>query len=53
VLVWVLVALTIRYLPGKSGYSPADGFKMGAGPPAPIELPGIVLAAFASRPACS
>ncbi|MGH3153217.1 MAG: chloride channel protein [Streptosporangiaceae bacterium] len=48
VLAGVLVALTIRYLPGKGGHSPADGFKAGAGPPSPIELPGIVFAAFAT-----
>ena len=48
VLAGVLVALTIRYLPGKGGHSPADGFKVGAGPPSPIELPGIVLAALAT-----
>jgi H+/Cl- antiporter ClcA len=47
-LAGVLVALTIRYLPGTGGHSPADGFKMGEGPPKPIELPGIVLAAFAT-----
>ena len=47
-LAGVLVALTIRYLPGKGGHSPADGFKVGGGPAAPIELPGIVLAAFAT-----
>src|SRR3984957_17038747 len=44
----VLVALTIKYLPGTGGHSPADGFKMGGGPASPIELPGIVLAAFAT-----
>jgi chloride channel protein, CIC family len=48
VLAGLLVALTIRYLPGKGGHSPADGFKVGAGPPAPVELPGIALAAFAT-----
>jgi H+/Cl- antiporter ClcA len=48
VLAGLLVALTIRYLPGKGGHSPADGFKVGEGPPAPAELPGIVLAAFAT-----
>jgi H+/Cl- antiporter ClcA len=48
VLAGVLVALTIRYLPGKGGHSPADGFKVGGGPPVPAELPGIVLAAFAT-----
>ena len=47
-LAGVLVALTIRDLPGKGGHSPADGFKAGEGPPSPIELPGIVLAAFAT-----
>jgi H+/Cl- antiporter ClcA len=46
VLAGVLVALTIRYLPGTGGHSPADGFKMGAGPATPIELPGIILAAL-------
>ena len=48
VLAGLLVALTIRYLPGKGGHSPADGFKAGEGPPAPAELPGIVLAALAT-----
>ena len=47
-LAGLLVAATIRYLPGKGGHSPADGFKVGAGPPAPVELPGIVLAALAT-----
>ena len=46
VLAGVLVALTIRYLPGTGGHSPADGFKMGEGPASAIELPGIVLAAL-------
>jgi H+/Cl- antiporter ClcA len=43
----VLVALTIRYLPGNGGHSPADGFKVG-GAPTPSELPGVVLAALAT-----
>ncbi len=47
-LAGVLVALTIRYLPGKGGHSPADGFKAGEGPPSLRELPGIVLAALAT-----
>jgi H+/Cl- antiporter ClcA len=47
-LAGLLVALAIRYLPGNGGHSPADGFKMGEGPPQPIELPGIILAAFAT-----
>lgn len=47
-LAGVLVALVIRYLPGTGGHSPADGFKAGAGPPSPAELPGVVLAALAT-----
>ncbi len=47
-LAGVLVGLTIRYLPGKGGHSPADGFKTGEGPPSLPELPGIVLAALAT-----
>ena len=43
----LVVGATIRYLPGRGGHSPADGFEAGA-PPAPIELPGILLAALAS-----
>lgn len=43
----LLVGSIIRYLPGRGGHSPADGFHAGA-PPAPIELPGILLAALAS-----
>ena len=44
----LLVGLTIRYLPGKGGHSPADGFKAGGGAPTPIELPGIIFAALAT-----
>jgi H+/Cl- antiporter ClcA len=47
-LAGVLVGLTLRYLPGKGGHSPADGFKMGEGPPSLTDLPGIVLAALAT-----
>ena len=46
-LAGVLVGLTIRYLPGRGGHSPADGFEAG-GVPSPIELPGIALAALAT-----
>jgi H+/Cl- antiporter ClcA len=48
VLAGVLVSLAIRYLPGNGGHSPADGFKAGEGPPRPVELPGVILAAFAT-----
>jgi H+/Cl- antiporter ClcA len=47
-LAGLLVALTIRYLPGTGGHSPADGFKAAGGPPEPAELPGIILAALAT-----
>jgi H+/Cl- antiporter ClcA len=40
----LLVGLTIRYLPGRGGHVPAEGFK--AGTPQPRELPGIILAAL-------
>jgi H+/Cl- antiporter ClcA len=43
----VLVSMTIKYLPGRGGHSPADGFKAG-GSPNPIDLPGVFLAALAT-----
>src|SRR5215472_15375612 len=43
----VLTALAIRYLPGDGGVSPAGGFGVHA-PPAPIQLPGVILAALAT-----
>ena len=39
--------LAIRYLPGTGGHEPSEGFKSG-GPVPPIELFGIVAAAFAT-----
>jgi H+/Cl- antiporter ClcA len=42
----LLTALTIRYLPGNGGHSPAFGFHAGGGPPIDRELPGIALAAL-------
>lgn len=47
VIAGLLVAPVIRYLPGRGGHSPADGFKP-HGPPTPAELPGILLAALAT-----
>ena len=47
VLSGVLVALTINHLPGTAGHEPADGFKA-SGPVRPIDLPGIIIAAFAT-----
>jgi H+/Cl- antiporter ClcA len=46
-LAGLLVGLTIRYLPGRGGESPADGFVPGRGSPSPIDLPDIFLAALA------
>ena len=43
----LLVGLTIRYLPGNGGHSPAFGFQTG-GLPVDRELPGIILAALAT-----
>jgi chloride channel protein, CIC family len=43
----LLVGLTIRYLPGRGGESPAEGFRP-RGAPSPIDLPGIALAAVAT-----
>jgi H+/Cl- antiporter ClcA len=43
----ILVALAIRFLPGTGGHEPSEGFKS-AGPVAPIELFGIIAAAFAT-----
>jgi chloride channel protein, CIC family len=44
----LLTALTIRYLPGSGGHSPAGGFKTGGEPATRRELPGIALAALAT-----
>src|SRR5580704_17393194 len=43
----ILVALSVTYLPGTGGHSPADGFKAGGIFP-PRELAGIALAALAT-----
>ena len=42
----VVVGAAIKYLPGRGGHSPADGFTAG-GVALPNELPGIFLAALA------
>lgn len=47
VVAGLLVALVIKYLPGTGGHEPVRGFSVG-GTAAPVELPGIVLAAFVS-----
>jgi H+/Cl- antiporter ClcA len=42
----LLTGLTIRYLPGNCGHSPAFGFQTGGGQPTGPELVGVVLAAL-------
>ncbi|MCW2804448.1 MAG: Chloride channel core [Propionibacteriaceae bacterium] len=44
----LLTALTIRYLPGRGGHSPAFGFVTGGGPPSGRELIGVAIAALAT-----
>lgn len=44
----LLVSLSIRYLPGPGGHSPALGFQVGSGPPADSHLPGVILASLAT-----
>ena len=43
----VVVALSIRFLPGTSGHRPTEGFKA-AGAVAPVDLYGIIVASFAT-----
>ncbi|MFJ1869650.1 chloride channel protein [Streptomyces sp. NPDC088097] len=47
VIAGVLVALTIRHLPGGGGHKPAEGLKTG-GAPSVAALPGVAIAALAS-----
>ena len=44
----LLVGLIVRYVPGRGGKSPLGGFHPGGGPPAPIPLLGIAVAALVS-----
>jgi H+/Cl- antiporter ClcA len=44
----LLTAAAIVRLPGEGGHVPAEGLKIGGDPVQPIELPGIILAAFAT-----
>lgn len=47
-LAGLVVAFAVVRLPGAGGHVPAEGLKVGGDPVAPIELPGIVLAALAT-----
>jgi H+/Cl- antiporter ClcA len=44
----LLVGLVVRYVRGRGGESPLDGFRPGAGPPDPVPLLGIAVAALVS-----
>jgi H+/Cl- antiporter ClcA len=44
----LLVGLVVRYVPGRGGESPLGGFHPGGGPPAPVPLLGIAVAALVS-----
>ena len=44
----LITAFAIVRLPGEGGHIPAEGLKIGGAPVQPIELPGILLAAFAT-----
>ncbi len=45
-LAGIIVALAITRLPGRGGHEPSGGLKMGL--TEPVELPGVILAAFAT-----
>jgi H+/Cl- antiporter ClcA len=47
-LAGLLTAAAIVRLPGDGGHVPAEGLKIGGDPVQPLELPGIILAAFAT-----
>jgi len=47
-LAGLLTAIAITRLPGRGGHVPADGLSTGGPPTRPIDLPGVVLAAFAT-----
>ena len=47
-LAGVLTAIAITRFPGRGGHVPADGLATGGPPTRPIDLPGVVLAAFAT-----
>ncbi len=47
-LAGLLVALTLRHLPGTGGHSPADGLQASGPPPGAADLPGVALAALAT-----
>lgn len=47
-LAGVLTAIAITRFPGRGGHVPVDGMSTGGPPTRPIDLPGVVLAAFAT-----
>lgn len=47
-LAGLLTAFAVVRLPGHGGHVPSDGLKAGGAPTRPIDLPGVLLAAFAT-----
>jgi H+/Cl- antiporter ClcA len=47
-LAGLLTAIAVVKLPGHGGHVPADGLKVGGGPPRAIDIPGVLLAALAT-----
>src|SRR5262249_51410749 len=47
-LAGLLTAVAVPRLPGRGRHGPADGLAAGGSPTTPIQLPGVVLAAFAT-----
>jgi len=47
-LAGLIIAFAIERLPGGGGHIPADGLSTAGGPPLPVDLPGVILAAFAT-----
>ena len=47
-LAGLIIAFAIERLPGGGGHIPADGLSTAGGPPLPVALPGVILAALAT-----
>ena len=47
-LAGLIIAFAIERLPGEGGHIPANGLSAAGGPALPIDLPGVILAAFAA-----
>src|SRR6201981_3870185 len=47
-LAGLIIAFAIERLPGGGGHIPADGLSTAGGPPLAVDLPGVIIAAFAT-----